>query len=130
VSENGNGKAVANLSDELVAKARAIASRSDELLDLLEDARQRLLDSDADGGASKARPPAPKRRFKPKSESKPKPKATAKSSGKPSGELSEGLRLLTSQMAAAGADRREIANRLRDDFAIEDPEPILKSMGL
>ena len=128
MTENGNGKAVANLSDDLIAKARAIASRSDELLELLEDARQRLLESDGKREAAKSVRPAPKRRFKPKSESKPK--AAPKTGARSPNELSEGLRLLTSQMSAAGADRREIADRLRKDFAIEDPERLLKSMGL
>src|SRR4051794_31191811 len=44
MSANGNGNAVATLSDDLIAKARALASRSDELLELLEDARRRLVD--------------------------------------------------------------------------------------
>ena len=78
-----------------------------------------------------------KRRFKPASNSKAagesKPtasKGASKAKVKTEGELSDGLRLLTSQMSAAGADRQEIAECLRNDFAIEDPEPILKSMGL
>jgi hypothetical protein len=57
-------------------------------------------------------------------------KGTSKTKAKSENELSDGLRLLTSQMSAAGADRPEIAECLRKDFAIEDPEPILKSMGL
>lgn len=117
---NGNGNAVASLSDDLIARARAIASRSDELLQLLEDARQRLLDP--------VDKPAPKRRFKsqPKPQSRPKAKAT--SSNKDA--VSEGLRLLTTQMSVAGADRDEIAERLREEFGVTDPEPILKDMGL
>jgi hypothetical protein len=126
MTENGNGKAVAQLSDDLIAKARAIASRSDELLELLEDARQRLLDSEP--GKEKVRRSAPKRRFKPGTD--PKPKAAPKAKAKSENEISDGLRLLTSQMAADGAGRQEIAKCLREDFAIENPEPILKSMGL
>ena len=128
MSQNGNGKAVAHLSDDLIAKARAIASRSDELLELLEDARQRLLKSDARTEPGKAGRPSPKRRFKPSSDEKPK--AAEKTKTKPQEELSEGLRLLTSQMSASGASRGEIAQCLREDFGIEDPERILKSMGL
>jgi len=135
VTQNGQGKAVAKLSDDLIAKARAVARRSDELLELLEDARQRLLDSEREGqAATPGEPQAPKRRFKPDSKPKIEPKAKTKAAtrttGKPKDELSEGLRLLTSQMSAAGADRQEIAERLRNDFGIEDPERILKSMGL
>jgi hypothetical protein len=57
MSTNGNGNAVASLSDDLIARAQAIASRSDELLHLLEDARGRLLDT--------GEKPAPQRKLKP-----------------------------------------------------------------
>jgi hypothetical protein len=33
-------------------------------------------------------------------------------------------------MSVAGADREEIAERLRDEFGVADPDPILKKMGL
>jgi hypothetical protein len=111
---NGNGNAAATLSDDLVARAKAIASRSDELLHLLEDARLRLVDA--------GEKPATQRRFK----SKPSSKKGA--AGKPG--IPEGLRLLTTQMSVSGADRDEIAERLRDEFGVENPEPILKNMGL
>jgi hypothetical protein len=121
MSANGNGKAVATLSDDLIARAKAIASRSDELLHLLEDARQRLLDP--------TEKPAPQRRFKSesarKTESARKSKASSKADGIP-----EGLRLLITQMSVAGAGRDEIAERLRDEFGVADPEPILKGMSL
>jgi hypothetical protein len=126
VTQNGHGKAEAQLSDDLIAKARAIASRSDELIELLEDARQRLLEADPEREGAKGRPES-KRRFKPNPTAS---KGTSKAKVKTEGELSDGLRLLTSQMSAAGADRQEIADCLRRDFAIENPEPILKSMGL
>jgi CHASE1-domain containing sensor protein len=114
---NGNGNAAATLSDDLVARAKAIASRSDDLLHLLEDARLRLVDA--------GEKPATQRRFK----SKPSPKkGAAGKPGKPG--IPEGLRLLTTQMSVAGADRDEIAERLRDEFGVENPEPILKNMGL
>jgi hypothetical protein len=115
MSENGNGNAVATLSDDLIARAKAIASRSDELLQLLEDARQRLVEPETK--------PAAKRRFK----TEPAPQPSRKS-GK--GEVSEGLRLLTTQMAVSGADREEIKERLKDEFGVTNPEPILKDMGL
>jgi hypothetical protein len=116
---NGNGKAAASLSDDLIARARAIADRSDELLHLLEDARLRLLDPDVK--------PSRQRRFKPEPASKP---SSRKRSSSKSGEISEGLRLLTTQMSVAGASRDEIAKRLRADFGVENAEPILKDMGL
>ena len=114
MSTNGNGNAVASLSDDLIARAQAIASRSDELLHLLEDARGRLLDI--------GEKPAPQRKLK------PEPASQRKGSG--NNGIPEGLRLLTTQMSVAGADRAEIAERLRDEFGVADPEPILKKMGL
>jgi hypothetical protein len=124
---NGNGKAAAALSDDLIERAKAIASRSDELLHLLEDARLRLLDPDEKQ--------AKQRRFKPESDSRTaqktnsKPATRTKRSAKNDG-ISEGLRLLTTQMSVSGASRNEIAARLRDEFGITDAEPILKDMGL
>jgi hypothetical protein len=116
---NGNGKPAAALSDDLIARARAIADRSDELLHLLEDARLRLLDPDTT--------PARQRRFKPEPASKP---ASRRRPSAKNGQISEGLRLLTTQMSVAGADRDEIAERLREEFGVENAEPILKEMGL
>ena len=60
---NGNGNAAATLSEDLITRARAIANRSDELLQLLEDARQRLLDPSEQS--------ASKRRFQPKPADQP-----------------------------------------------------------
>jgi hypothetical protein len=114
-SANGNGDAVASLSDDLIARAQAIASRSDELLHLLEDAQQRLVDSGEKAPAQ--------RRIR--SGAAPKARKPSRKDG-----ISDGLRLLTTQMAVAGADRKQIAARLRDEFGVEDPEPILKDMGL
>ena len=112
---NGNGNAPGALSDDLIARAKAIASRSDELLHLLEDARQRLVDP--------ADKPATQRKYK--SEPARRSKAPSKSGGIP-----DGLRVLTAQMSASGANRDQIAKQLRDEFDVDDPEPILKSMGL
>jgi hypothetical protein len=115
MSTNGNGNVVATLSDDLIERAKAIASRSDELLQLLEDARQRL--------AEPGDKPAPRRRFKSEPAARPTKKASK-------GEVSEGLRIVTTQMSVSGAGREEITARLRDEFGIADPEPILKSIGL
>ena len=110
---NGNGNGIGTVSDELIAKARAIATRSDELLGLLEDARQKLLES---------RKPAPQQRV-------PARQAGPQGPRGPEG-ISEGLRLLTTQMSVEGSSRQEIAARLREEYGVKDPEPILKSMGL
>ena len=110
---NGDGNGAAALSDDLIARAKAIATRSDELLNLLEDAQNRLVDP--------ADQPATQQRVDPARRSK----ASSKSGGVP-----EGLRVLTFQMSVSGANRNEIAERLRDEFGVRDPEAILKSMGL
>jgi hypothetical protein len=115
MSPSGDRYTAAALSDELIAKARVIASRSDELLKLLEDARQRLVD--------------PTGKVEPKQRSKAEPEpATKKGSG--TGGVSEGLRLLATQMSVAGATHEEIAGRLREEFGVTDPESILKRVGL
>ena len=110
---NGNGNGAAALSDDLIARAKAIATRSDELLNLLEDAQNRLV-----APVDKA---ATQRRVEPTRRSK----ASSNSGGVP-----EGLRVLTFQMSVSGANRNEIAERLQDEFDVRDPEAILKSMGL
>ena len=110
---NDNGNGAAALSDDLIARAKAIATRSDELLSLLEDAQNRLVDP--------VDKPATQRRVEPTRRSK----ASSKSGGVP-----EGLRVLTFQMSVSGANRNEIAKRLQDEFGVRDPEAILKSMSL
>jgi hypothetical protein len=115
MTENGNGNGAAALSDDLIARAKAIASRSDELLHLLEDARQRLVEP--------ADRPAPQRRLR------SEPARRGKTTTKPGG-IPEGLRVLTTQMSVSGANRKEIAKRLQDEFGVNDPDAILKSMGL
>jgi len=114
------------LSDELIAKARAIAHRSDELLELLETARQRLAEPDGQAEPKKrAKAAEPKKRVKARSASEPAAEQASKTE-----DISEGLRVLTTQMSVAGVGHDEIAARLRDEFGVRDPESILKSLGL
>jgi hypothetical protein len=120
---NGNGNAVATLSDDLVAKARAIASRSDDLLELLDDARLRLLDPD------RKRPTRPEPERTPEPELPPA-EVVEPEPAREGSDVSDGLRVLTTQMSVAGADRDEIAARLRAEFGVADAEPILRSLGL
>ncbi len=44
--------------------------------------------------------------------------------------VSEGARLLATQMAVAGSTRDEIAWRLREEFAIHDASAILDEIGI
>jgi hypothetical protein len=57
----------------------------------------------------------------------PPPPSPIKPSAPPSSgtAVSDGARLLAAQMAVAGSSREEIANRLRDEFGIQDAGPIL-----
>jgi hypothetical protein len=131
MSRNGNGNAVAtNLSDDLVAKARAIASRSDELLELLEDARQKLVETGGRGSGRARKAAAPPRSVKTDKKADQTDHGPAKAKSTGSQGVPEGLRLLTTQMSVAGASRDEIAAALKDEFGITDPDPILKSIGL
>lgn len=42
--------------------------------------------------------------------------------------VSEGIRLLATQMSVAGASNDEIARRLRDDFAVEDADRLIAEL--
>jgi hypothetical protein len=120
---NGNGDAVATLSDDLVAKARKIASRSDELLELLEDARLRLVDPD--------RKPLPKdQAANPRRGAKSDPNSDVRAKEAKDGDVSDGLRLLITQLTVAGIEREQIAAQLSEDFDVDDPESVLKRLGL
>jgi hypothetical protein len=156
---NGNGNSVGSITDDLIEKAKAIASRSDELLHLLEDARQKLLDSGREPEQEqtrrrerRSRPPEQRgrpqeqrgrpqeqrgrpeqRRSRPEAQRRFRPKpAPAHPARKAAhdGEIPEGLRLLTTQMSVEGSSRDEIAARLKNDFDVTNPEQVLKSMGL
>jgi hypothetical protein len=107
---------VTALSDSLIARARAVAERSDELIAALDDARQRV----QGGDLSEQEPGAP--------EPEGQPNGTAGGEVDPG--VSEGARLLATQMAVAGSTRDEIASRLREEFDIDDVSPILDEIGL
>lgn len=58
------------------------------------------------------------------------PAAEAPRSGGKAPAVSEGARLLATQMAVAGSTRDEIAWRLREEFGIEDASAILDEIGI
>jgi hypothetical protein len=156
---NGNGNSVGSITDDLIEKAKAIANRSDELLHLLEDARQKLLDSGRETGEQRRRPAEqrsrpeekrssqdgqrgrreqqrrqqdPQRRQRePQRRFRPKPGPDRPVAKTADGEqIPEGLRLLTTQMSVEGSSREEILARLKNDFDVTNPEQVLKGMGL
>jgi vacuolar-type H+-ATPase subunit H len=74
-------------------------------------------------------PPEPAPPSAAPAEPAPPPSAPAPSGRNDSG-VSEGARLLATQMAVAGSTRDEIAWRLREEFAIHDSSAILDEIGL
>ena len=60
----------------------------------------------------------------------PPPPAPQAVSPQPDSGVSEGARLLATQMAVAGSTRDEIAWRLREEFGIQDATAILDEIGL
>ncbi len=132
------------LTDELINRAEAVKRQADDLLEALEQTRR---------GVSPSRPaPIPP---SPEDEAPDAPRtngtrleevereevdverveieiteshSSRSSSSRPSTPLSEGARLLATQMVVAGSSRAEIATRLRDDFGIEDPESMLDAI--
>jgi hypothetical protein len=125
---------ISALTDRLIARARAVAEQSDDLISALDDARRRLLSSESPEPEPK--PPAesvlepvppipePERPIAPPAEPQLGP------GGELDSGASEGARLLATQMAVAGSTRDEIAGRLREEFGIDDPSPILDEIGL
>lgn len=128
------------LTDELIRRAEGVKRQADELLEALEQTRRGA------GSALEAGPKAPRapeRREQPDAtplgevrqievdeveadrveaeQADPPPSALAEP-------LSEGARLLATQMVVAGSSRAEIARRLRHDFGIEDPDSMLDAI--
>ena len=127
-------KELSELTDQLVNRARSVAQQSDELISALDDAGRRLVGRERSDPLEPPRvedpapPPEPERRATPQpppAESGPPPRSIGNNS-----HVSEGARLLATQMAVAGSSRDEIAWRLRDEFGIQDSSAILDEIGL
>lgn len=97
---------VSELARTLVERADAIRKQSEQLTALLDRAAGALAE---DGETA---PPAP---------------PVSESSGRvqPERRISEGVRLLTTQMAVAGSSRTEIAERLRREFGVSDAHEVV-----
>ncbi len=87
---------------------------ADQLAGRLERLRNRI------GTASHARPPD-------RHEELIETPSNGSSEATESSAVSEGAQLLAAQMAVAGSSRAQIESRLRADFGIEDPGPIVES---
>jgi hypothetical protein len=149
-----------SLTDDLITRARSVAQRSQELIAALEDAGRRVaegqptqasVESSSEkppvSGLVTSPPPAEIRVEKPEPE--PVPSALRPSPPKTAGTppagpglasrpkslagnsaVSEGARLLATQMAVAGSSREKISSRLQEEFGIQDPRPILDEIGI
>jgi ElaB/YqjD/DUF883 family membrane-anchored ribosome-binding protein len=106
------------LTDELIARAEGVKRRADELLEALERTRRGV------GSVIEAGPPSEPRPEEPPAPLKP-PAPLTPGLSEP---LSEGARLLATQMVVAGSSRAEIARRLQHDFGIEDPDSMLDAI--
>lgn len=116
---------ISQLTDNLVSRARAVAQQSDELISALDEAGRRVL---GDKPAQAPPPSAP-------AEPAPLPASAAppfpsSPSAADSVTVSEGARLLATQMAVAKSSREEISRRLREEFGIQDSTAILNEIGI
>jgi hypothetical protein len=124
---------MSELSDSIVARSESVLERLgqteevrrqlDELVRSLGQATQQLSDElgEDDPVADRVRPMPPP--------GEPRPALRPVESPDERGERDEQLenaRLVALQMAVAGRSREEVAAHLREEFRIEDPEPILE----
>jgi hypothetical protein len=123
---------LSSISDDLLTRAQAFARQSDELISALDGPRasRRAPKSpsrrrDDSGSKSDGAPPAPVAR-----EHVNGSEGSASQQRHAVGTISDGARLLVTQMAVAGSDRETIASRLQKEFGIADPGSMLDEAGL
>ena len=119
---NGNaGSQLMALADGLMDRAATLAAQSDQLIAALDDVARRLVES---GGAVASSPSIPtpikllQRNGQPDRNGSQKPA------------ISDGARLLITQMAVAGSSHDEIAARLTGAFGEKNADEILELLGL
>jgi ABC-type transporter Mla subunit MlaD len=91
---------LSRLAEELITAASAVVKQSDEFLRALDQTAGTAADNGATVGEDTASP------------------------------ISDQARLLAAQMAVAEAPRDEIAQRLHEEFGIQDAGPMLDRMGI
>lgn len=180
---------ISSLTDNLVARARAVAQQSDELIAALDDAGRRVLNNARPGPPAppapnppaaevapappaapppppaavpktqaerppapppqQAVPPAPAPQAPPPQAAPPQPPPPPREAPAPeppapepptpppvqsetgrAPAVSEGARLLATQMAVAGSTHDEIAWRLREEFGMQDASAVLDEIGI
>jgi hypothetical protein len=122
---------MSELSDSIVARSESVLERLgqteevrrqlDELVRSLGHAAQQLTEELGEGPPDRVSPMPPP--------GEPRPALRPVEPPAEQGEHDEHLenaRLVALQMAVAGRSREEVAAHLRDEFRIEDPEPVLE----
>ena len=126
---------LAGTVESLLIQSQSVARRLNRLSSTLDqqDAPQDAEDVPAgEAGSATSRQFDPTQPSKPETERSPAgPGAGAQSAqgGAPS-RISEGLRMVVSQMAAAGKDPGEIAERLRADFSVDDADAVVRDLDV
>jgi hypothetical protein len=125
---------MSELSDSIVARSESVLERLgqteevrrqlDELVRSLGQAAQQLSDELGEGHPERVGPMPPPREPRPAL----RPVESPEEQPGERDEHLENARLVALQMAVAGRSREEVAATLRDDFHIEDPEPILEKI--
>jgi hypothetical protein len=123
-STNGDRSSdLLELADALMERARTLAAQSDQLIAALDDTARRLIES---GHGVEGSPlPAPVRLMQ-----GPAAPANGSANGSTQDTVSEGARMLVTQMAILGHRREEIVKSLREELGIEDPEALLERVGI
>ena len=114
----------------LLDQADSVQREAERMQTLLEEAKFRIEPEQPDGGkeaASGREQPAPSRGAAPRLRAVTHPEEPAPvPEAKPAD--AAGARLLATQMAVSGNSREEIEQRLRSQFEIEDPSPVLDAI--
>jgi hypothetical protein len=124
------------LADALMERARTLASQADQLISALDETARRLVESgQAVEGAPLRIPVSLINQLSETNGSVESNAPTAsngsqKAKGSAQGPVSGAARIFISRMAVAGANRDEIADRLREDFGVADPDEVLDGLGL
>jgi hypothetical protein len=111
---SGDDALLADLAETLVARADGIRADCERLTVLLDRARHLVAET------VPAAPEMPSGSAGGSAWAGPAPAAPATG-----GRASEGVRLVATEMAIAGSTRAEIEGRLRAEFGVQDPEPVL-----
>jgi hypothetical protein len=127
-SPNGTQTQLLEMADALMERARTMAEQTDQLIAALDAAARQLVESGQGVAAAPLQVPMKLRNGA--NGDHPKPAEPDQSEGAPAASISQGTRMLVTQMALDGTSHEQIAKRLGDEFGVEDPEEALARLGL